>query len=165
MGKQETFRLTKASMSRSTFPRPYMIKLVVADLVRSAAFYEQIGFTPDGKPVKIVGNWLEQLYGILGKSVTVQLMAPSHPDGLRLELLAWSEGVAGDNTSLFRTGSAGISLTTDDLDRTLARLVAFGGRCAGPPVSIPGEHPLRLANIADPDGFTLQLVEHPQPGT
>lgn len=51
-----------------------------------------------------------------------------------------------------------IGFTVDDLDATLEKLAAKGVRPLGEPVS-PNPH-LRFAFVPDPDGFTVQLVEH-----
>jgi len=50
-----------------------------------------------------------------------------------------------------------ISVTVDDVDALLDRVVEFGGRVLGPPTDMPWGQ--RVVHVHDPDGNTVNLTQ------
>ena len=136
-----------------------MWKVCCRGIERSIAFYEVLGFKPANTP-KVGAEWVGPLYGIPGGIPRVQMMSrPDDPKAASLELIEWAPstpGVEGPNT----LGCAMAAFRTNDIDADCAALEAAGGRRIGEPVAVPGpERTMRMANLRDPDGFNIQLVQ------
>ena len=137
-----------------------VFKVSCADLVRSVAFYEQLGFKPAGPESATQEDWIGDLYGAKGAWPRVQAMTlGDDPRGVRLELLEWSRQaapVAGPTAP----GAGAIALRTDDLRADVAALKQKGVEFVSEIVSRPnpkGES--LLVNLRDPDGFGIQLFQ------
>jgi lactoylglutathione lyase len=112
----------------------------VNDIARSVRFYtEGLGLRtgPSGR-MSAGGTWQE-------------LRDPT--SGAVLELNFYPGGPA------YREGDEldHLGFRVDDLDATVARLVALGGRLRIPPFAEGTE---RLAFLSDPDGVWVELYEH-----
>jgi catechol 2,3-dioxygenase-like lactoylglutathione lyase family enzyme len=137
-----------------------MIKLSVSALQRSVDFYRLLGFAPLSEPVERRDSSLGSLYGVGCDRLRMQIiqLADAAPP-LRIELIEWSEQVAGapDFTT---PGAVAIGFDVRSLDESLEALARAGHS----PVAVIREFPgarrtTRLANVADPDGRMIQLVE------
>jgi catechol 2,3-dioxygenase-like lactoylglutathione lyase family enzyme len=137
-----------------------MIKLSVSALQRSVDFYRLLGFAPLSEPVERRDSSLGSLYGVGCDRLRMQIiqLADAAPP-LRIELIEWSEQVAG--APAFTTpGAVAIGFNVRSLDESLEALARAGHS----PVAVIREFPgarrtTRLANVADPDGRMIQLVE------
>lgn len=127
---------------KSSFRSP-QINLYSRDLSRAAAFYSALGFvetfrTPDaGEPVHIELTLDSFTLGI----ATIQAARDHHGlrpegEGRWIELVLW----------------------TDDVDRSVAELVASGAQLLSPAHDFL-EGKLRAAWVADPEGNPIQLVQ------
>jgi lactoylglutathione lyase len=113
----------------------------VADLDRSAEFYEKLGFEEIGRmPIRDEATNL--FMGLPG-------------DGARLEL-TYNHGRAEPYD--IGTGYGHIAITEDDLDGTLARLAELGIEPEKPPYTVR-EGGSRLCFVRDPDGYRIELIE------
>ena len=116
----------------------------VGDLARSAEFYARVGFREIGR-VRLGDG-----------SVLVMLNLPGDGDVVTLELV---DDRSVDSIEV-GNGFSHVAVQVDDLAATLAELdrkgVAHGG------IERPGgEAGPAVANLRDPDGYRLELVQWP----
>jgi len=125
--------------------RNLQVGLVPRDLQRSLRFYRDVlGLEPadtidlgEGRALHMftVGDAVLKLW----ESPDTPIVAPSEPE--------WDQ----------MTGIRWVSFDTNELDAAAARCLAAGEAVPMPPTEIrPG---LRVANLADPDGNRVELVE------
>lgn len=135
-------------------------KVSCSQLERSVAFYQVLGFEPAGDVITSNQPWLGVLYGVPGGGVRMQAMTRvGNPKGLRLELLEWSPRAEG-KAQVNSPGAGLMLLKSSDLAADCAALTQAGGELVSEPATLenPGGRTL-LANLRDPDGFALQLVQ------
>ncbi len=114
----------------------------VRDIEASTRFYEALGFEPRGRL-----NF-ESAYN-------VYLGLPG--DGDRLELTV---NVGHDEPYELGTGYNHFAITVEDLDGLLARLAQLGVEPERAPYRPGGRDELpRIAFVADPDGYRIELIE------
>ena len=116
--------------------------LRVLDPDASLRFYEALGFRQTGRLT------FETAYNLY-------LGLPG--DGDRLELT-----VNVGRTAPYDLGDGynHVALTVDDLDAVLARLAGIGVRPEKPPYRPGGRDDLpRIAFVADPDGYRVELID------
>jgi predicted enzyme related to lactoylglutathione lyase len=77
----------------------------------------------------------------------------------------WSELTWGDATIAFHGGrgtdehrATGLGFEVDDLEAACAAVEGAGGTVVMPPSDRPGE-PIRLADVADPEGNVLSVAQ------
>jgi lactoylglutathione lyase len=116
--------------------------LRVRDIDASLRFYRALGFEPRGRL-----NF-ETAYN-------VYLGLPG--DGDRLELTV---NVGREEPYDLGDGYNHVAMSVDDLDATLARLAEVGVEPERPPYKPGGRDDLpRIAFVADPDGYRVELIE------
>jgi lactoylglutathione lyase len=114
----------------------------IADIDRSIAFYEALGFKESGRiPIR-------------DEAINVFMNQPGDGDMPRLEL---THNFGVDSYEI-GTGYGHIAITSDDLDATLARLAEQGIEPEKPPYSIR-EGGSRLCFVRDPDGYRVEILE------
>ncbi len=114
----------------------------VRDIDASVRFYEALGFERTGR------LQFETAY-------TVYLGLPG--DGDRLELTV---NIGRDEPYDLGEGYNHIALTVDDIDATLASMAAIGVEPEKPPYNPGGRDDLpRIAFVADPDGYRVELID------
>jgi len=114
----------------------------IGEIDRSVAFYEKLGFEEVGRlPIR-------------DEAINVFMGLPG--DGARLEL-TYNHGV--DSYDL-GTGYNHIAVTVTDLDARLEELAKLGIEPEKPPYSVR-EGGSRLCFVRDPDGYRIELIEHP----
>ncbi len=114
----------------------------VRDIAASRRFYRVLGFEPRGRL-----NF-ETAYN-------VYLGLPGGGDVLELTVNRGREEPYD-----LGTGYNHIALTVDDLDRTLADLLPLGVEPEKPPYRPGGREELpRIAFVADPDGYRIELID------
>lgn len=124
--------------------RTLHLGLRVADLERSLAFYEAVGF-------EVVGSVTGTSLGDL-----TMLKLPDDPF-VAIELVSRSSASAssgGDSLSHF-------VIKVESMDAVLADLAAASIHPDEPPVSPDGSNDFRTAWITDPDGNRIELVQWP----
>jgi lactoylglutathione lyase len=116
----------------------------ITDIDRSIAFYNALGFEEIGRiPIR-------------DEAVNVFMNLPGDGDMPRLEL-THNFGVDSYEVG---TGYGHIAVMVEDLDGTLKSLAAEGIEPEKPPYSIR-EGGSRLCFVRDPDGYRIELLEHP----
>jgi len=112
----------------------------IADIDKSIAFYEKLGFEEKGRmPIR-------------DEAINVFMGLPG--DGARLEL-TYNHGV---DSYEMGTGYNHIAVTVEDLDGTLGGLAAQGIEPEKPPYSVR-EGGSRLCFVRDPDEYRIELIE------
>ena len=113
----------------------------IANIDRSVAFYERLGFQEIGRmPIR-------------DEATNVFMGLPG--DGARLEL-TYNHG--HDEPYDLGTGYNHIAMTTEDLDGTLERLAGEGIEPEKPPYTV-SEGGSRICFVRDPDGYRVELIE------
>jgi lactoylglutathione lyase len=114
----------------------------VRDIDASARFYEALGFEERGRL-----NF--------DSAYNVYLGLPG--DGDRLELTV---NVGREEAYALGEGYNHFAMSVEDLDGLLGRLAELGVRPEKPPYRPGGREDLpRIAFVADPDGYRIELIE------
>ena len=140
----------------------YHINLNVADLERSTAFYELLGF-------KVVDSFHEQGtpgldrgLGLSYSDTRARFMAlGNNPRETVLDLVEWKEpGAIRRNIELTEIGIVRICLRVKGLDEEIERLKGLGIEFLSEPQEIDtlARKP-RFVLFRDPDGIIVELVE------
>lgn len=107
---------------------------------------------------EILGVDPQVLQGFYGAAFGWQMRPlPGGDDYVRVETGAGT-GIDGE-IGVADSGTAHLTVyvTVDDVDATVDRVQALGGRCVTAPADIPGGP--RFARIADPEGNVVGLVQ------
>lgn len=134
--------------------------MVVRDLRRSLAFYQEIlGYTIWKRAVE-TGSFIEQVVGIPG--VVLEWVKLKAPDGSLLELLEYHSHPDPETYPELqpanRLGCSHIALTVADIDSLYRDLVAHHISCNSAPQMAP-DGTARILYCHDPDGIIIELVE------
>lgn len=137
-----------------------LYKITCRSLDRSIAFYERLGFGARGPISEADADWVGKLYGVDGARMRVQSLAR---DGtatrMRLELIEWADGQA-PCPEVDRPGTAMLALSSSDIHTDHKALLDAGAGFVSDPIAFPSTAGTTwLANVRDPDGLTLQLVQ------
>jgi lactoylglutathione lyase len=115
----------------------------IADIDRSVAFYEALGFEE------------RRRVPIRDEAINVFMSLPDDGPEPRLEL---TYNIGRDEPYEIGTGYGHIAITTDDLDGALARLKEQGIEPERPPYTIRAGGN-RLCFVRDPDGYRVEIIE------
>lgn len=137
------------------------VGLCVADLERSVRFYrDALGFHLRSR-FDVAGEHTSKLLQLADVDLQAVYL---ERDGTRIELLHYrSPGHVAAETPrpMNRIGLTHLSLRVDDLDATLASLVAAGARVLEPSrIDIP-DFAAAAVFVTDPDGTLIELVQAP----
>lgn len=137
------------------------VGVVVEDLQRVTAFFEDLGFER-GDPMRLEGTWVDRIVGLDG--VQAEMVMVNAPDGSgKLELIKYHRPVAREGArqqSANRLGFRHIAYVIEDLDGVVARLRAEGLTTIGDIVNY--ENTYRLCYIGGPEGLIVELAEQIQ---
>ncbi|PQV63207.1 methylmalonyl-CoA/ethylmalonyl-CoA epimerase [Abditibacterium utsteinense] len=147
------------------------INLVVADLERSAAFYETVFGLKRGFSARLEGAWIETVTQIPGARATCLFL--ENPDassngGARIELIRYDvpEDII-QNTPVSRPDMLGlrhIAFEVEDLEATLQKMKEFGIEPLSAPVAVPfrvGALGTKLlCYLRDPDGVIVEIAAY-----
>jgi catechol 2,3-dioxygenase-like lactoylglutathione lyase family enzyme len=142
------------------------INIVVADLERSASFYEQVFGLQRGFSATLEGDWIEKVTDLQGVSASC-LFLDNPEGGTRLELLRYDSPQGEKSAMNSQPNTAGmrhIAFEVDDMTAVLGRLRALGHE----PLSDPVEVPFKVGNLGrkhlcyfhDPDGTLLEIAAY-----
>jgi catechol 2,3-dioxygenase-like lactoylglutathione lyase family enzyme len=142
-----------------TIKRLDHISVVVEDLAAAIEFFTVLGMTLEGQ-APIEGPWVDRINGIEGIKVDIVMMRTSDGHG-RLELtkfrspplVAIEPAVAPPNA----LGLRSVMFTVDDVDDTVARLLAHGATLVGEVVQYEDQY--RLCYMRGPAGIIVSLAE------
>lgn len=140
------------------------IGITVADLERSARFWSALLEVAPGPLERLRGPALPRLVGYPAASVDRRWL--TLPGGPALELLQYREPAEpGNEPGTARPGNVHVCLAVEDLPSAHRHAVT----CGAVPVTDGGwiEVPAgaqagaRIAYLRDPDGVTIEFVQHP----
>ncbi|HEX8463186.1 MAG TPA: VOC family protein [Abditibacterium sp.] len=141
------------------------LNLVVADLERSAGFYERVFGFRRGFSAILQGDWIETLTGL--PNVRAQCLFLELPgSAMRLELLRYDAPPSqpSEQNGVQVIGIRHLAFEVEDLDEILELLRIEGIA----PRSAPVEVPFRVGNLGrkrlcyfqDPDGIILEIAAY-----
>lgn len=141
-----------------TIKRMDNVSIVVEDLTDSIAFFEALGLSLEGR-ADIEGEWAGRVTGLGDQHVEIAMLKT--PDGhSRLELSQFKRpAVIEDhrNAPVNALGYLRVMFTIEDIDATLARVLALGAVMVGEVVRYGDSY--RLCYIRAPDGLLIGLAE------
>ena len=136
--------------------------VIARDWRALAAFYESVfGCRQVGPERDLSGEWVDSLTAIRGAHVTgAHLLLPGHgEDGPTLEVFAYEPGAPGEPGPVNRPGLGHLAFHVDDVEATLAAVLATGGSTLGEVVhrEYPELGTLAAVYARDPEGNILEL--------
>jgi lactoylglutathione lyase len=143
-------RCIRASLPEDTVPDTEkanfgFTKLLVADLERSAVFYEAVcGFEQAGRvDADVAGRKLSEI-----------LFRPTSPGGPTLVLLHFADAARPSSDEVI------LGMTTPDIDRFIARVKRAGGTLVEAPYRREdGGIAFKVAFVKDPEGHLIEIVQ------
>ncbi|MFN8587337.1 MAG: VOC family protein [Candidatus Eisenbacteria bacterium] len=138
------------------------VGIVVEDLDRAIAFFEELGLTLEGR-APVEGEWASGVTGLPGMRVEIAMLRT--PDGHgRLELSRFlAPPVAADHRTapVNALGYLRVMFSVTDLDGTLARLAKHGATVVDRVTQYRDIY--RLCYIRGPEGVLIGLAEELKP--
>mgnify|MGYP001212195631 CR=1 FL=1 len=138
--------------------RMHHVGIVVEDLEGAAGFFAELGFVRQGG-WQVEGGWVDGVVGLEGARSDIVMMET--PDGHgRVELTRFLSPPVPDGdpqAPAHVPGIRHIAFEVDDLDDTLARLHAHGGRLVGEIEAYKDVY--RLCYLRGPEGIIIELAE------
>lgn len=141
------------------------LNLVVADLERSAAFYEHVFGFQRGFSAILEGEWFETVTQIAGARAECLFLESPH-GGARIELIRY-DLPRGELTPNFGPAARGLrhfAIEVEDLAATLERALKAGLELLSSPVEVPfpvGDLGRKwLCYGRDPDGVLLEIAAY-----
>ena len=136
--------------------------VIARDWRSLAAFYAStLGCRQVGPEGDLSGAWIDALTAIRGAHVTgAHLLLPGHgEDGPTLEVFAYEPGATGEPGPVNRPGFGHLAFHVDDVEATLAAVIAAGGSTLGEVVQreYPELGTLTAVYARDPEGNILEL--------
>src|SRR5258708_1590274 len=142
-----------------TVTRMDNVGIVVDDLDAAVAFFTQIGMELEGK-AQVQGLWVDRTVGLDGVRSEIAMMRT--PDGHgKLELSKYhtpaTSGAGPENPPPNTLGLHRVMFAVDDIDDTVARLLAHGAELLGEVAQY--ESIFRLCYLRGPAGIIVALAE------
>lgn len=141
-----------------TVKRMDNVGLVVEDIDAAIAFFTELGLELEGR-APIEGRWADGVTGLRGMRVEIAMMRT--PDGhSRIEMSRFlAPAVVADHRTapVNALGYLRVMFTVDDIDDTLARLVARGAVLVGEVAQYQDTY--RLCYIRGPEGILIGLAQ------
>jgi len=135
------------------------VSVVVEDLASATTFFTTLGMTVEGE-APIEGEWVDRINNLDGIKVDIVMMlAPDGHSRLELtkfhspELVDVQPAIAPPNA----LGLRSVMFVIDNIDETVARLLAVGGELIGEVVQY--ENYYRLCYMRGPAGIIVSLSE------
>ena len=133
--------------------------IVVADLARTVAFFQELGLELEGQAM-VEGEWAGRVTGLGDQRVEIAMLRT--PDGHgRLELSRFLEpATVSDHRDapVNALGYLRVMFAVDDIDDTLARLRRHGAQLVSTEV-VRYQDSYRLCYIRGPGGLLIGLAE------
>lgn len=135
------------------------VGVVVDDLAAAVAFFVELGMTVEGE-APVEGPWVDSVVGLAGIRVDIVMLRT--PDGhSRLELSRFRHPAAvsgGPAPAPPHTlGLRNVMFAVDDIDETVARMLAHGGTLVGEVAQY--EESYRLCYLRGPEGIIVALAQ------
>ena len=135
------------------------VSVVVDDLPSAIAFFSNLGMTLEGE-MPLEGEWVDRINGIEGIQVNIAMMRT--PDGHgRLELTKFRNPELVDIEPAIAPPNAlglrSVMFTVENVDDTVARMLAHGSKLIGEVVQYEDKY--RLCYMRGPAGIIVSLAE------
>ncbi len=135
------------------------VSVVVDDMQAAKAFFVELGMELEGE-ARVEGPWVDRINALEGIQVDIAMMRT--PDGHgRLELTKFHAPPAispEPRNALGNTlGLRSVMFAVDDIDGTVAGLLAHGAALIGEVVTYEDQY--RLCYIRGPEGIIVSLAE------
>jgi predicted enzyme related to lactoylglutathione lyase len=136
--------------------------VIAKDWRRLADFYVTVlGCVPRPPERDLSGAWVDALTGLDGAHIRgMHHVLPGFgPDGPTLEVFQYDENLANPNKGINVESFGHLAFAVDDVEATLAAVVAHGGSALGQVVRNPvaGVGTLHVVYARDPEGNILEL--------
>ena len=133
------------------------MSFTVADIDRSSAFFQQLGFEPDKRYVS-AGRDAEEGTDTAGAEIDIGWLR--HPQGgPMLELLRYQNRPAGIAAHNSEVGAAHICLRVEDVPSAYEELQAAGVTFVSAPHT--DQYGVSWVYMRDPDGNVVELMQKP----
>jgi catechol 2,3-dioxygenase-like lactoylglutathione lyase family enzyme len=145
-----------------TVKRMDNVGIVVEDLDSVIDFFTELGLILEGR-ARIEGEWSGRVTGVRGQRVEIAMMRT--PDGhSRIELSRFdAPAIVSDHREapVNSLGYLRVMFAVEDIDDTLARLIALGAKVVDEVVDY--ENIYRLCYIRGPEGILIGLAQQVGP--
>lgn len=146
-------------------PGLHHVGLSVSDLERSIAFYRDLLGLPVRELDEMSGSEVEAVTGVAGSRVLIADLEVGA--GQTLELLQYlSPAGTAVHPRLVDPGHTHVGIQVEDLAGVFRRLVEEGVSIRSAPTTLTDAGPYwtgaTVANVLDPDGITVELVQMPK---
>lgn len=136
--------------------------LIVNDLPSMISFYvEVLGCQHIGQARDLRGDWVDRLTGITNAHIFGEHFAlPGYPEGgPTLELFSYDSVIPNTPGGVNASGFTHIAFAVDDVEQTLAAVLARGGRAIGEVVhaNYADGRKATFVYATDPEGNILEL--------
>jgi catechol 2,3-dioxygenase-like lactoylglutathione lyase family enzyme len=142
-----------------TIKRLDHISVVVDDLAAAIVFFTALGMTLDGE-APIEGPWVDRINRLENVQVNIAMMRTSDGHG-RLELTKFRNPKLVDIEPAIAPPNAlglrSVMFTVDNVDETVARLLANGGELVGEVAQYEDKY--KLCYMRGPAGIIVSLAE------
>lgn len=135
------------------------VGIVVEDLEPAIEFFRELGLELEGRGM-VEGEWAGRVTGLGDQTVEIAMMRTPDGNG-RLELSRFiAPQVVADhrNAPVNALGYLRVMFAVDDIDDTLARLVAHGAHLVSRDV-VQYEASYRLCYVRGPEGILIGLAQ------
>ncbi|HEY3960070.1 MAG TPA: VOC family protein [Solirubrobacteraceae bacterium] len=141
-----------------TIQRMDHVGIIVDDLADAVAFFVELGLELQGE-AQVEGDWVDRVVALDG--VRAQIAMLQTPDGHgRIELSKFHTPPAEGGYQRAPANASGIrhvAFAVDDIDATLARLLARGAELVGELERYRDSY--RLCYVRGPEGILVELAE------
>lgn len=133
------------------------ILIVVDDLEAVKAFFIELGLTLEGQTT-VEGPLIGKLIGLGDVRATLAMLRTPDGQGIELDKFHTPDAVRFGpvDTPVNALGIRRIMFSVDDIDATIARVLAHGATLIG---EMQYENAFRLAYIRGPEGIIVALAE------
>ena len=134
------------------------IGIVVRDLKKSVAFYEDLFELTLFKEMVEEGEYVQKLVGL--ENASIHWAKLEAKDGTLIELLEYknSEFTQKDNYVANRLGCSHIAISVADIDIIYEKLQTYNCKCNSKPLQSP-DGKVKVMYAHDIDGTILEIVE------
>lgn len=136
--------------------------IIAKDAAKLIEFYKEVfQCTSIGETRDLRGEWLDKITNLKNAHITGEhLLLPGyHEDHPTLEIFSYDDMKKGIQSEINRPGIAHIAFEVDDVEETLAKVIAFGGKAYGELIKTeyPNHMEATFVYTQDPEGNIIEL--------
>lgn len=137
------------------------VSLTANDANALSDFYITVFGCVDRRPAKRLSDpWVSQGNGVPGSNILSRWLTFPNTTGPFLEILEYEVMLDAASQPPNTRGCGHIAFVVDDLNATVANVLAHGGAKQGDIVNIGSEeHPILVVYMRDPEGNTVELEQ------